>query len=107
MLLLIILIFPAASITFVDLIPISKTVPLNPSTLMISPALYSFSKIINIPAMISAINDCAPSPTISVNTPTDATSAVVSTPNDLRIKRIIIIAHAYLVKPSNNVKIVF
>ena len=46
-------------------------------------------------------------PTTSVNTPTEATSAAVLTPQAFNIKMIIAMAQAYFTKPSNNENIVF
>ena len=71
---------------------------------IISPELNSFSKIMNIPAIISAIKVCAPNPTINVNTPTEAIKASVSTPQAFKIKIITAIAPPYFTNPSNNVK---
>ena len=73
----------------------------------ISPTEYSFSKIMNTPAIISAINDWAPKPTINVRTPTDSHIAAVLTPNACKIKKINAIAAPYLIMPSNKVIIVF
>ena len=94
--------FPAASNSLVVLIPISVTFPLNPSIVIVSPVLNSFSKIMKIPAIISAINVCAPSPTINVKTPTEAINASVSTPQAFNTKIITAIAHPYFTNPSNN-----
>ena len=86
--------------------PISDTVPLKSSIEIISPTVYSFSKIMKIPAIISAISDCAPKPTINVNIPTDSHIAVVLTPNACNIKKINAIAEPYLTIPSSKVNIV-
>ena len=102
-----IFILPAASRIFVDRIPISITVPRKSLIVTISPTLYSFSNIINIPAIISAMRGCAPRPTTRVKTPTDARSAVVSTPHAFKAKIIIVIAQAYFTKPSSSANIVF
>ena len=105
--LFIILMFPAASSSFVERMPISSTVPRKSSTEITSPTLYSFSNIINIPAMMSAISALAPRPTTRVSTPTEAMSAPVLTPAAFKTKKIIAIAQPYLTKPSSNARIVF
>ena len=102
-----ILIFPAASVIFVARIPISDTVPLKPSMETISPTLYSFSKMMKTPAMISAIRDCAPRPMIRVMTPTDYQMALVLTPKALKTRKKSAIALPYLIRPSNKVMTVF
>ena len=105
--LLIILILPAASSTFVERIPISITVPRKSLIVIISPTLYSFSNIINIPATTSAIKLWQPKPITRVRIPTDAKIAVALTPTACNTKMIIAIAHAYLTSPSIKVRIVF
>ena len=102
-----ILILPAASISFVLRIPISKTLPLKSSITIVSPTLNSFSNTKKTPAMISAINVWAPRPTIRASTPTEAINAAVSTPNAFKIKINTAIPHPYLTNASNNVMIVF
>ena len=62
--------------------------------------------MMKIPAIISAINGCAPRPTTKVNTPTDAISAAGSTPTTSNIKMMIAIAHPYLTKPSRRLNTV-
>ena len=102
-----ILILPAISRIFVARMPISETVPRKPSIETISPTLYSFSKMMKIPAMMSAMRDWAPKPTISVKTPTDSQMAAVLTPKACKTKKIKTMAHPYLMIPSNKVMTVF
>ena len=97
-LLLMYLMLPPSSMILVVRIPISITLPLHPSTTMMSPTLYSPSKTMNIPAMISAIKDWAPRPMISPKIPALTSNVWVSTPQEERIRMIAMMNSAYLVK---------
>ena len=79
---------PRHSLILVVLSPISITSPLNPSTSTISPILKLSSNKMKNPDMKSDTSLCAPSPIARPKIPAPARIALVSIPNDSRIKSI-------------------
>ena len=103
--LLMILKFPLVSSSRVVRMPISRTVPRKPSTIMMSPTSKTFSNTMNRPEIMSSISGCAPRPTMSERIPMPARSVPVSTLKTLSVANMNTSTDRYLMNEPSRLRI--